>query len=192
MFEKAERALSEESRGKVLGWLRARDFHGSITSIPSQFALLFDRVFGDKHWSGSCFNRSCRASFIAFSLVFGVKLWFGSWSEDPQSPVFGAYLLLWALPIVLLILLSNARGMWMVGILWLFMPTIVIDRFEGALAESLTTATTIGGTFFVLSVLFNFLPDYLSLLETRWMLNWAGRSGQLIRLLAVDFVATLR
>ena len=78
----------------------------------------------------------------------------------------------------------------MVGILWLFMPIIVIDRFEGALAESLTTATAIGGGFFVLSVLFNFLPDYLSLLETRWMLNWAERSGRLMRLLAVDFVAT--
>ena len=37
MFEKAEKALSGESREKVMSWLRARDFQGSIASIPSQF-----------------------------------------------------------------------------------------------------------------------------------------------------------
>ena len=62
LFAKAERTLSEESRGRVVGWVQETDFKSGIELIPAQFAVLFDRVFGEKHVSRHCFNRSCAAS----------------------------------------------------------------------------------------------------------------------------------
>jgi hypothetical protein len=71
LFEKAEKALSEESREKVVVWMGARDVAAVIDSIPSQFAMLFDRVFGSRHLSRRCFLRSCLASGFTSLVLFG-------------------------------------------------------------------------------------------------------------------------
>ena len=57
LFDKAEKALSDESRARVVGWVKEADLESTLASIPAQFALLFDRIFGEKHLSRHCFNR---------------------------------------------------------------------------------------------------------------------------------------
>ncbi len=86
-----------------------------------QFCLLFDRAFGDRHFSLRCFVRSSIASILA---VFALYLLFG--------PVFGFL-----------------EGRTVAGL-------------------SLWQALLIGAAV-------NILPDYLSLLETRWVLQRMDR-----------------
>ena len=73
LFEKAEQALGEESRGAVAAWVTDTDLQTGIESIPEQFRLLFIRAFGERHFSLACFLRSGAASVIA---VLGVALFY--------------------------------------------------------------------------------------------------------------------
>ena len=82
LFETAEKALSEESREKVVGWLRDANLGSSIRSIPDQFAALFDRVFGARHVTWKCFWRSAVASMISVGIVAAVIIPGKSWGED--------------------------------------------------------------------------------------------------------------
>ncbi len=146
LFEKAERALGEEGRAKVVGWLRHTDLRPSIDSIPQQFAALFDRVFGERHWSRRCFNRSCLASLFSVLTVAGLGAIIG---HPPDLPAISALEVTeaWYVPVALLILV--------IGV-----------------------------------VPFNFLPDYASLLETRWAIRVMQRSGGIGRWLVLDLIAT--
>ena len=54
LFDKAEAAMSTRSRKQVVGWLRESDLRPLVASIPTQFATVFDRVFGERHWSMYC------------------------------------------------------------------------------------------------------------------------------------------
>ncbi len=74
LFEKAEKALSEQSREIVVDRIRGADFTTSFESIPAQFALLFDRVFGEKHLSWRCFFRSAIASTAATFIVYSASV----------------------------------------------------------------------------------------------------------------------
>jgi len=143
LFEKAEKALGEESRAKVVAWLRETDFTRGMESLPDQFALPFDRVFGERHLSRFCFNRSCWASLVTFSGVFA------------------------------LVLLSGPRPSLAGPSQWYNVATVaVLPVFAAAL--------------------FNFVPDYLSLLESRWIIGRLGRGSALraAALLGLDLFAT--
>jgi hypothetical protein len=135
MFEKAERVLSEESREKVVGWMAQSDFKGTFSSIPDQFASLFDRVFGERHLTWSCFWRSSVASIFAVWIVT----------------------LLWAIP---------------------HPPS------------SLATGLLLFAGITAFAVIFNLIPDYLSLLETRFVLAGLQRSRRVAGLLLADLCAT--
>ena len=144
LFEKAEKALSEESRDRVVAWMQERDLGSAFQALPSHFALLFDRVFGEKHWSRRCFERSIIASFAAVIVAFTVLA-----SLNP-------------------------------GVLTAFGDS-------GELWDLVTT-------FFVyvmLSVFFNVLPDYVSLLETRIVIGYMrGSLWRILGLVIVDGVVT--
>ena len=140
LFEKAEKALSEGSRDKVVGWLGRSDLRGSIETIPSQFAALFDLVFGEKHLAWKCFRRS--------SLVSGITV----------ATTSGA-----------MIVIVNGipeAGEW-------------VSAFQ----------------FFALvlpiAMILNLVPDYLSLLETRWILGRAVTERRIAAPLFVDFGITI-
>ena len=149
LFEKAENALSEESREKVVGWLGATDSKGSIDSIPEQFALLFDRVFGERHLSWRCFWRSCVASVVAIFIAYQVVLGLGM----PISPASGIPL------------------------------PFTLPRPEGPISAT--------AYFLVYLGLFgSTLPDYVSLLETRWAMSWMRRKGCLGLILTIDVLLT--
>ena len=74
LFEKAETALSEEARQSVVGWVRQSDFKSGLNSIPDQFSMLFDRVFGERHLSLRCFASSALASVISMLIVLALWL----------------------------------------------------------------------------------------------------------------------
>ena len=132
IFEKAERALAEESREKVVAWLGATDFRSSIEAFPRQFAGLFDRVFGVNHFSVGCFYKSCIASLTSVAVVTA------TWSA-----VSGVRL--------------ELSSVFMFG---------------------------------VIAVFLNLLPDYASLLETRWAISWMDRTGRIPSILLLDLVLT--
>ena len=69
LFEKAEKALSEESRGKVAASVQHSALEEVIRSLPGQFAAAFDRIFGERHFSRQFFNRSCVASLVTVLVV---------------------------------------------------------------------------------------------------------------------------
>jgi hypothetical protein len=136
LFVRAEKALSEDAREKVAGWVAEADLGKGIRSIPHQFALLFDRVFGERHLSLRCFLRSTVASVVAVVIVATLLRPPRLWSES-GDPLF-----VWA-------------GMALLGLM------------------------------------FNAIPDYLSLLETRWAVGWMRRSKRLVAPLLVDLVVTV-
>lgn len=140
LFDKAEKALSDESRAKVVGWVKEADLKSTIASVPAQFALLFDRVFGEKHLSRHCFNRSCVASALSFLVV-----WVALLPTLPNEFIIGGF---------------NEAG-----------PLALIGLYAA-------------------SVPFNFFPDYLSLLETRWAIGLMARTGRVWGVLLLDVVAT--
>ena len=150
LFEKAEKALSEEARSRVANWIGEVDVGGSIESIPAQFGLLFDRVFGERHWSRACFNRSCLASVLSVVVVWCLMLGAGSY---PQG--------------------------------FLARETFMAEDVPG---WALVAIWGVGGVGMM--VPFNFFPDYLSLLETRWAIRWMRDSGRTVLVLVVDLLMT--
>ncbi|HUP22220.1 MAG TPA: hypothetical protein VNB06_04700 [Thermoanaerobaculia bacterium] len=74
LFEKAERTLSMESREIVARRLIATDYRDQLESMPQAFAVLFDRVFGNKHLSWTCFARSSVCSLLSIVLITWVWL----------------------------------------------------------------------------------------------------------------------
>ncbi|MFG1691130.1 hypothetical protein ACGF5M_03050 [Gemmatimonadota bacterium] len=145
LSDTAEKTLSEESRTRVVNALRTPGVFSGLREVPIQFATLFDRVFGERHWSVKCIRRSFLASLCAF-LVLLVWKFSGGWTPNGFN----------------------------------------ID-YDSALEA--------GGVFFARVALYvvvlNFIPDYLSLLQTRWFVSLLaqGRVAAGVVLL-LDVVAT--
>ncbi len=140
LFEKAEHALLESTRSKVVRWVETVDIKGSVGSIPSQFGLLFDRVFGDKHWTLSCFLRSCIASVSFVAVCFALLGPLGIGAEDGAEP---------------------------------------------------NSAMQLAGSILFGALMFNVIPDFFSLLETRWLLGRVQQRMRVRWILVLDAVITL-
>jgi len=149
LFEKAEKALNEESRARVVTWLTTTPFRSGIAAVPDQFAALFDRIFGKEHRSWRCFTRSGLASAITISVLFAL---------EASGP--------------------GARGL----------TEVVTANASGndTLLIGLSLPIVFLGT-----ILLNIVPDYVSLVQTRWAIKWAQRSQRVVSVLFIGFVATL-
>jgi hypothetical protein len=139
LAEKAENALSENARQRVVRWLQEADYTAALKSMPAQFVTMFDRVFGERHWSMKCFLRSCVASVCSVTLAYA---------------------------------LCRSLGF----------------TLAGEVAANLTPATAAALLFAALT--FNAIPDYLSLLETRWLLGVAQRRLRTSWILGADILMT--
>ena len=69
LFEKLEDIASPEANRDIAAWLRRVEIPGTLVNWPSQFAALFDRVFGECHLSEQCFLRSCVASLAGIAVM---------------------------------------------------------------------------------------------------------------------------
>lgn len=229
LFEKAEDALSEETREQVAGWLAHTDFRGRLESIPAQFAVLFDRIFGEKHWSRKCFYRSMLASVLAATLVYfvvgaGPTPDGGSnqmWAWDGGNGFIGLVLRSYERaesrrafyrrmysPEMIAAGFERCRVQAEdpVEVPWRDEPYPTLKDCEDSRAFAMRTAANIDpdtirspyqpgvvlqftAWFMLLGLILNALPDYLSLLETRWLIGRMKR-GRVMPFLVADVLAT--
>ena len=140
LFQKAETALSEASRDSVASYILSGARERAVESLPDQFAGLFDRVFGERPLSVSCFLRSALASIAT---LFCLSLAAAGLAGHP------------------LLVPGVGDTPW---------------RFVG----------------FVIAVgaLVNVVPDYVSLLETRWAIGVLRRTQRVAVVLLVDAALT--
>jgi hypothetical protein len=70
-FAKLEDLAAPGAKASITAWLERLDTRSVAQQWPNHFGYLFDKVFGNKHLSISCFFRSCIASsvFSAFCLL---------------------------------------------------------------------------------------------------------------------------
>lgn len=180
LFEKAERALGEDARRAVVERLSGGGLRHTIDSIPTQFVVLFDSVFGRRHATVSCILRSCVASVVAVVIVTG--LWVAR--NDPM--------------VDLGVVASCATVQGGAAIVELWPATVANLASVGAAAEvvgarhvDVARLIFLGSTVLVLAALLNFVPDYLSLWETRIVLGRMSGGLATAKALVVDFVLTL-
>ncbi len=130
-FEKVDEKLAPEARLKIALWLLDAKTAPAFEPWPNTFARVFDRVFGRRHLTWHCFDRSCVASFFA---VAGI----------------GIYLT----ATVLVGLHQKSQLKW---------PT-----FSSSLVYLTAFLLPPIGLGFIFG---NAIPDYVSLLKTRWLLS---------------------
>lgn len=149
LFERAETVLTSDARVAISKWLRNLDPGSSVINWTGTFVMVFDRLFGERHFSWKCFFRSAIASLVTVIIVFILALsLFLKKSQELQGP-----------------------------------ELIEVSRF---------IISSIIPLLFAFSIL-NLIPDYLSLLETRYVLRWMSSATTVRRnllLLFLDFVFT--
>jgi hypothetical protein len=122
LFDAAGDRINEDTRLDIAVWLLDLKTTRKVQGWPGTFAKVFDRVFGNRHLSWSCFARSC-----VVSIASGLLIWLWLWLEDRKIydmlyQYFGQY---------------GRYG-------FLLIPCLFLS---------------------------NLVPDYLSLLQTRYFLN---------------------
>jgi len=120
LFDKAEQSVNETVRAETAAWLEADSARIAMDGLPRVFQVMFDKVFGERHLSWTCFYRSCFASLLAVTAVLAAWL-----VTRPEARMLAG------------------EPAFIRSVLWMVF-------FTGLL---------------------NFIPDYLSLLETRLLLT---------------------
>jgi hypothetical protein len=69
LFDKLESTATVDARAATAQWLREVGVTTTVSHWPHQFAVGFDRVFGQRHFSLRCFFRSCLASTCSALVV---------------------------------------------------------------------------------------------------------------------------
>lgn len=67
LLKTLEGNLNSDTKRRISLWLRRADFAGPLGNWPATFALIFDRVFTNEHFSWKCFVRSAIASTSIFT-----------------------------------------------------------------------------------------------------------------------------
>jgi hypothetical protein len=187
LFERVEAVLTDNTKLEIAVWLLRVNVGQRVEPWPETFAKLFDRVFGQNHLSWRCFWRSSVASLltslIAVATAFLLEPERGILSSNQRAPTLT--ILLNALDnLSSWSLFVKFRGHESIGAVYRFgqgfYPMSVLDWFVIAFLAITTLFLT------------NLAPDYLSLLETRWLLK-AFRSTKIssvAALLLLDLVLT--
>lgn len=194
LFETAEKSLSVEVRSKVSSWVRSATPAGGISSIPAQFAILFDRVFGEKHFSLKCLSRSADASLLSMALVYVLL---DSWGVPglPDRRLAYAFGLLGVGAVVYETWLKPkwGAGPRTFAVLMAFSGSaflVVFLRVVEADVESAVQGIRMAVASYAVAMVYNVAPDYLSLLQTRWALGVMARRGRIGSILVGDFLIT--
>lgn len=145
IFRIMEDTATPDAKRKVADWIKsmaAKSVSQTVVESPRWFIEAFDRIFGVRHRTRRCFDRSCVASILAVFIM----------------------IIVWAVlnPTAWQQFLSSNECEFVI----LFILLIALS--------------------------FNVVPDYLSLLETRWILRRVAQAGikELIVLLVLDVIIT--
>ena len=144
LFYAMEETATPDAKRSAVDWIKsiaAKSTSQTIVESPQWFIEAFDRIFGDRHLTWRCFQRSCVASMMAVSVmtivwtVLDIDLWQSHLLLNQGSP-------------------------------------IIVMLFA--------------------ALVFNLVPDYISLLETRWILRRVSHAGlkKLIAIVVLDVIIT--
>lgn len=176
-FERVEGVLNDKAKMEVANWLIGhRPLGLEVEPWPTTFAKVFNRVFGEKHFSWRCFSRTAIASLLCgvIGLALAVRTFLAEEYVDDAN--FGLYQSV----------ITAYEGP--------FLPKSLAPDPNDALRVSpvenniiVLLLCTIGVTLMT-----NILPGYVSLLETRFVLKLMRRSTLLstLALLVLDGLFT--
>ena len=77
-FERVEAVLNEDTKLEIAVWLLGVKVGKKVQSWPNTFTMLFDKVFGTRHFTWKCAFRSLLTSICAFAIavtVLSPKMW---------------------------------------------------------------------------------------------------------------------
>lgn len=151
-FGKLEDMASPQAKRDISAWLKNTSVSGHLSTWPRQFATLFDNVFGRKHWSLRCFFRSCVAS------IFAVVIMVVAWSLI--NPLDAATLF------------ARHPMQELYDQLTPDQRQYLATSFAGRLCFS---TGIIAGIIILLSLI-SIVPDFVSLLESRYMIRLMERT----------------
>ncbi len=78
------------TKRRVHLWLSGLDPAKSARNLSRFFGHSFDRIFGTRHWTWSCFLKSCLASLASLGLLYLMHLWyFDAWDSWELSLELG-------------------------------------------------------------------------------------------------------
>ena len=162
LFDRAEIVLHEDVRKQLTAWLK-KDKSFDSKKWPALFISIFDRIFGERHFTLKCFFRSCVSSIFIMLIITLIFFSIGSFNSMIQ-----------------------------------YLESF--DNFLSLLTDSekLKNTKDFSYTFTIFFIILskgfiiNLIPDYLSLLETRIILNLLPNSSLIkkIFLLFLDFIFT--
>ena len=139
-----EETATPDAKRSAADWIKsiaAKSTSQTVVESPRWFIEAFDRIFGDRHLTWRCFQRSCVASMMAVFVM---------------------------------------------TVVWVVLNPSSCQQF------SLYKGTDTFRMIFILALVFNLVPDYISLLETRWILRKVAHTGmkEMIVLLVLDVILT--
>lgn len=168
IFTRTELLLNGDGKALIYKWINTPNYTSILSSWSPSFIHLFDSIFGKNHLSFKCFVRSSIAS-ISFVILLGI-IWYLK-IPDQVSLSFGP---------------SNQ---------WGYERTSVFTHygilFEGGELFSQQFFPLI--TILLYPLVFNLVPDYLSLLQTRFLIKLLPGSSvaKTILYLVIDFILTM-
>jgi hypothetical protein len=168
-FKEVEDKLTDSTKLQIAVWLLGIRTGPRVESWPETFAAVFDRVFGKKHLSWKCFFRSSVASITVGLLAFLI------WTITTLGVEY--------LSVSLHVVQYSSTPEW---------QRIAAYQTATHLGFSSQNATFVAACL-LMAILSNAIPDFISLLETRWILNLMKRSGPTLigALLVIDVALTL-
>jgi hypothetical protein len=69
LFKQLEDPLTVDTKSGITRWLRTFELSRPLHRWPSTFVQLFDKAFGENHWSWTCFSRSCAVTIVTLIAV---------------------------------------------------------------------------------------------------------------------------
>lgn len=144
IFELMENTANPDAKRSATDRIKsiaAKSISQTIVESPQWFIETFDGVFGDRHLTWRCFQRSCVASMVAVFVM---------------------------------------------TVVWVVLNPSSCQQFL------LYKGTDAFRMIFILALVFNLVPDYISLLETRWILRKVAQASmkELIILIVLDAILT--
>jgi len=159
LFDRADLALSDEGRAKIGSWISSLNEPKNILQFPSHFSNIFDSVFGKNHLSLRCFIISVLISFLLSTILSAILL-----AENFTQ------------------LMANRGYIGSSGFHWDSAIEMITSNYSKNNLQEETDIIIFIKTFFCLFFLVNIPSDYLSLLQTRYILKLMDKTNKKISL----------
>jgi hypothetical protein len=145
LFKDQEEQMKPETLRAISNWLRA-PFNRATTSWLRHFSELFDRVFGARHFTWSCYKRSCIASLVAIAII--TLVWASLYPEEVTRFAQAELAPLYVLALITTVLLFNLPT----DYVSLLETRLLLKRFEGPAPAIRVVALICADVFLTLAI----------------------------------------